>query len=212
MRSCDSDEVTLLIEHGMSLTQRCKLKNQTVLHHCASKFPNWDSSVEVVQLLLDKGADLHARDAQNLTPFLASAQYPSDGGPNSMLVLNFLLKRDDIDRMERIDALELAGAVILSNSILDNDRYTPRAFDYWRQALHLYGTCRKTTLVLETVSYTEWSTVADLEEIENYPTQQKIHSLLAQLRIYSSISWEAFYEFFGKCLGKPDFDDADFPF
>jgi len=209
MRRCDSDEVTLLIEHGMSLTQRCKLKNRTVLHHWASEDPNSNSSARVFQLLLKKGADLQARDAQNLTPVLAAAQcsrrfYFKPKFP----VLNFLSKSEDIDRMEKVDVLELAGAVIISNK-LDDNRYTPLAFDYWRQALHLYGTCRKTTLVFETVSYTEWSTVADLEEIENHPTQQKIHSLLAQLRIYSSISWEAFYEFFGKCLGKPDFDDAE---
>jgi len=201
MRRCGSNEVTLLIEHGMSLTQRCKLNNRTVLHYWASEFPNRDSSVKVVQLLLKKGADLQARDSQNLTPVLVAAQclcdcYSSPEFP----VLNFLSKNEDIDRMERIDALELAGAVILSNSIFDYDRYTPHAFDFWRQALPLYGTCSKTTLILETVSYREWSTVADLEEIENHPTQPRIHSLLIQFRIYSSISWEAFYKFVGEFL------------
>lgn len=63
---------------------------------------------------MDKGADLQARDFQNLTPLLVAAQRRDGCYPNFQ-VLDFLSEREDIDWMEKIDALEMAGAVIIGN-------------------------------------------------------------------------------------------------
>jgi len=162
---CGSDAVTCLVEHGMSLTLRCQSENRTFLHYWArEQFPSFKSAINVVQLLEDKGADLQARDYQNPTPLLAAAQ-PRDGCYPNFQVLDLLSKRD-IDWMEKIEALELAGAVIIGNRRSDPE-FILCGFTYWRIALHLRGAHHlKLSLVLKTVSYTEWST--ELEEIVNH--------------------------------------------
>ena len=68
--------------------------------------------------------------------------------------------------MEKIEALELAGAAIIGNRISDPE-FILCGFTHWQIALYLRGAHHlKSSLVLKTVSYTEWST--ELEEIVNH--------------------------------------------
>lgn len=71
-------------------------------------------SLIMVKLLLEKGNDLHACDSLGLNVILSAAH--RDGELPNLPVLEFLLdERDDISRIDKITALEMAGAVILSN-------------------------------------------------------------------------------------------------
>jgi len=96
--------------------------------------------------------------------------------------------------MDKIDALELAGAVILGDS-----KYAPlhpKAFEYWRRALQLRqletegGHLKKTPLKFEHVKTVEWVTTDELEDIIQHPSKYLVLSFLFQLRI--AISCEPF--------------------
>jgi len=111
MRSCcGANAVTTLINHGLILNQRNR-KGQTVLH-VWSDFRHFrvteEESLAVIKLILEKGASylLMARDHCGLTPILEAVLCENEK------VLNFLLESDSNDRLEKIDALELACAVI----------------------------------------------------------------------------------------------------
>jgi len=52
-------------------------------------------------------------------------------------VLDYLLARNDISQSEKIEALELAGAVILGYYGNTCPLLLAKAFGYWRQSLHL---------------------------------------------------------------------------
>jgi len=110
--------------------------------------------------------------------------------------LDFLLERDGINRIDKIDALEMAGAVILGQD--ENHANFPLAFQYWRRALTLRlmdtEDCRpicKTPTKSKSEQLSEWSTLDDLQRIEQQPAQRKVQSLLVRLRILSGIGWNA---------------------
>ena len=90
-------------------------------------------SLAVVQKLLETGHDLHSCDTSGLNVILKVAHC---GGrfPN-VPVLEFLLEREDISRIDKIDALEMAGSVLLAHD--ENHEQFPLAFQYWRRALIL---------------------------------------------------------------------------
>lgn len=113
---CDSwrgQITTLLVEWGLNLSQREPDSGSTVLHLWAGQFADIpeDKLLAVVQMLLKKGADLHTRYNYGFSVILAAAN-GDDKLPN-LNVLDYLLERDDIPRMDKIDALEIAGAIIL---------------------------------------------------------------------------------------------------
>ena len=95
--------------------------------------------------------------------------------------------------MDKIDALELAGAVALNGS--EEDR--PTAFKYWRQALRLRqnesNPKPKILLKLKNVRTIEWVTSVELEHIIQNPSEFEIQSFLVRLRILFSRkkSWKA---------------------
>ena len=144
---CDADCITKLINQGMDLTQRSSFFNETVLHYWAGglNFSNvalndgisyQEDLLRVVKLLIEKGADLLALDNWGFTPLLQAANGGSYRGdlPN-LTVLDFLLERKEYSRAEKIEAMELAGAVILQN--MEHAIMFHKAFEYWRKALHL---------------------------------------------------------------------------
>jgi len=144
---CDADAVTKLVNQGMDLTLRCPfMMDGTVLHYWASGFyfsgfwkavirPDQEDSLAVVKLLVEKGADVLALDDWGFTPLLVAANGLFSGDHLNLKVLDFLLEREEYSRAEKIEAMELAGAVILKNT--KNASLFNRAFDYWRKALHL---------------------------------------------------------------------------
>jgi len=186
---CGAKAVTTLINHGLILNQRNR-KGQTILH-VWTDFRQFrvteEESLAVIKLILEKGADylLMARDYCGLTPIL-EAVLSEYGEETNETVLNFLLENDSIDRLEKIDALELACAVIrVRNS-------SPLAFEHWRRALRLRMNqdppLHKIPLKLKSGLTKEWTTSEELEQVIQHPSEHDIQSILVQLRILSSRS------------------------
>jgi len=200
---CDADAVTKLINQGMDLTQRAPFFNETVLHYWAgvlyfSKSPTnadiayQEDSLRVVKLLIEKGADLLALDDRGFTPLLVAANRPYCGLSINLKVLDFLLTRKEYSRAEKIEAMELVGAVILQDN--KNASLFHVAFDYWRKSLHLRsqmeeedsGFIEKPRLNLKNVQTIEWNTSAELEDVIEHPDKFIIQSFFVRLRIFSS--------------------------
>jgi len=169
--SCGVVTLDDLIYHGLDLNQRDPSTGGTILHYWASLPRNntEEESLTVVKLLVTEGADLKAKDNRGFTPIHLTSiimnKYGEIRGPN-LRVLDFLLKRNDVGRMEKIEALELAGAVILSDN--QNASLFQKAFEYWRRALH---------------------------HVIHHPSEYKIQSYLTGLRILSSKSWRATFQY-----------------
>ncbi len=200
----------LLINLGMSLTQQCPLTGNTVLHHWASGCGpalNKDS-VAVVELLLANGADLKALNNCGFTPLnvaaIGSSSNKLHGHPNDP-VLRCLFHRDDINPFEKIDALELAGAIILLAQGFQS-KFIHLAFQYWNEAQDLressQGLIPKVpwSESINNVPWktTEWTTRTQLVELENNPLsytssyKRKFQAILVSRRILSRISSKAF--------------------
>jgi len=189
----DGQIITLLVQFGLNLSQRSPSpRGLTPLHIWAGEYnvQHEDMSLDVVKMLLERGSDIQARDYDGFSVILTAAQ-GNDNMPN-FPVLNYLLERDDISRTDKIDALELAGAVILGNE--ENHERFPLALHYWSRALALRAEGRplyKTPIKSKNKQLSEWSTTEDLLQIEQDPSQREVQSLLVRLRIFSSISWRA---------------------
>lgn len=142
-------------------------------------------SCDIVKLLVDKGADLLLKDDDGFTPLLKAAYGHRDDGPN-LKVLDFLLEKDEYSRMEKIESMELAGAVILVNA--GSSKY-PKAFDYWRRAYQLRQLEKeesKIPLQHESNGGTvEWDTLEELERVIEDPSEYKTQAFLVLLRILS---------------------------
>jgi len=155
-------------------------------------------SPQFVQSLMKGEGDVHVRDETGRTVILYAAYY--DGKSPNLDLLDILLERGDIPREDKIDALEMAGAVILSNED-KSDEEVALAFRYWRRALtlRLLNTednrpIYKAPLKSMNESLSEWSSLDDLLRIELDPSQHLTQSLLVQLRIFSSLGWRAVYQ------------------
>ncbi|XP_064110403.1 protein fem-1 homolog A-like [Macrobrachium nipponense] len=139
--------------------------------------------LEVVDFLLSKGANANGVTTFNSTPF-GSSVFPrtlrscqTSPGTRSLT---------DISRMEKIEALELLGA-----SVLDKIRDAVGAVEYWKSALSLRyvdGTLMypKPDHHLSCPlcdEFGEFTTVQQLEAIENNNNAVYVQSLLVRERI-----------------------------
>jgi len=79
-RMCGVDAITELINHGLDLKRRYPPTGETLLHSMASRSRNFteEDSLPIVQLLVEKGADLLARDNVGFTPLLLAADDQND--------------------------------------------------------------------------------------------------------------------------------------
>lgn len=193
----------LLVNLGMSLTQRRKVTGGTILHHWASSNGSFDQdTVPVIELLLAKGADLEALDKFGLTPLnVAAIGYPYDGSevhhcirPNEP-ALRYLLALEDTSLLEKINALELAGAVLLLLNG-DNRNSISQAFQYWNEALNLReGSIPKVSLNADKNVHwrtVEWTTRIELEQLQHHsPVNRKMQAILVARRILSHVSSKA---------------------
>jgi len=207
------ENVLMFINNGMDLTWRDPLKNGTILHYWAGTPFNYhnsnqENSLAVVKLLIEKGTDLLAVNSLGYTPLLEAAT-GRDGECPNLVVLDFLLERDEYSRLEKIEAMELTGAVILGNVHHLLTHLFLKAFDYWRKALQLrqmdvegFDHIQKTPLNLKTVCTTEWATSEELEDVIEHPETYMIQSFLVRLRIFSYRSWEAVTNLFWFCIEK----------
>jgi len=112
--------ITLLLEKGMSIDQRCPRLGRTLLHHMAGPANDEDED-EIVKLLLKKSTDCRGscrvRDHEGVTPIMPAA-IGNNIIPN-MRVLELFMDQDDIPNTEKIGALEVAAAVFLIHHFSD---------------------------------------------------------------------------------------------
>ncbi len=193
----EPDLVMLLINLGMSLTQRCT-ERKTIWHHWASS--QNEGAVFVVELLLEKGADHKAVDYYGITPLNAAAffrychaisgfSYAPHENPNEP-VLRHLLQREEYSLLEKIDALELVGAMILIEK--EDEVSVSKALQYWNDALNLRESAQESIpKILVNANniihwwIIEWTTRDQLEELQQRLDDMKIQAILVIRRILS---------------------------
>ena len=175
---CGAYATIALIEHGINLDLRDST-GRTVLHHWIdlASLPLYIIGgkklfTDGTNLLLDRGVDLNARPNKGFTPILYSAHQlknPSEQifDPSIQLgIFELLSERGETDLIEKIDALELAGAnLILEHMDLDD------AFRCWRNALRLRKEEKEEKIPLHTSGQAfEWETLEQLENIISDPS------------------------------------------
>lgn len=225
---CNNVEaITTLIEVGMSLTLRNPIDGSTVLHRWIGRKNIVQSgTLDVIQPLLEKSSDLKARNNDGFTPTLLAAVGINNFQSNfrhkttiqdadiernlNASILNFLLAREELDRTEKINSLELAGAIIIFFQGEQHIRSPPPklhrnhdnniGFDYWYRALQLRLGCTgdECEPILKTKTLdenngipNEWNTLDELQELEMRPSHWFLQASLIQLRILSSINFMA---------------------
>ena len=111
---------TYLSNKGAFLDQQCK-RGDTALHRAAHR-----GHLEIVSQLLALGA-LQLPNNQGLTPLL----YACDKG--SIEIVEYLIKRPECTKEQRIDALELLGATIANGKPRDINK----AFSYMKRGMEM---------------------------------------------------------------------------
>ncbi len=198
-RFCSPKATRLLIELGMSLVQQSSHLKRTVLHHLVA---DRHEDVEFLQFLLEKGADLQARDVNGLTPIMAAAlgSNPNLFGhsiPN-IILLNHLLEIEDISILEKINALEVAAACLLCYEHPTHDPFEllARAKDLRHRA-----NCPLILKITVNGHAAEWITsLYNQPGIQQRSSEFHIQSALIRFRILSTISWGAVNEHAWLCF------------
>jgi len=205
---CGADSIIELINHGLDLKLHDNIGG-TLLHNVLGAIiPPYfagENSLVIAKLLVDKGAELLARDNLGYTPILRAANFTYKRP--SFALLDYLLELDGIGRMEKIDALELAGATILFRP--KNAAHFPKAFDYWRRAHHLREMEKEASgASAEKISgpkkggTMEWTTLSQLVHVIQHPEEYKLQSLLVRMRIISGRSWKAVCSVLDLCVSR----------
>ena len=113
------DQITFLIKRGANVHLQDK-NGDTALHHAAR---NMNNSLEIVCALTAAGASQMCNN-QGLTPLLVA----SSTGNNA--AVEELLKNQEVTKEQRIDALELLGATIVTRPSWDVYDILSQAFSY----------------------------------------------------------------------------------
>ncbi len=144
---------------------------------------------EIVKLLFEMGADFQARDTEGITPIL-SAAIGDNRNPN-MVILKLFMEKDDIPNKDKIEALEVAAAVLLCGNRL-------HALEYCLSRAQELRKIEGITLIPNAPSNeraVEWATSSDLENVQQRQSELRMQSILIRLRIFSTKSWGAIYRF-----------------
>ena len=189
---CGVDATIALIDHGIDLDQR-NSNGKTILHHWASaeSVDFCDGAgkdlLPIVKKLVDMGADVTARDNKGFPPIF-NAIFTA----KNWTVVDFLLEQEEMDQMDKIEAMEVAAAIILRDLEPLDHMELELALGYWRQALRLRqkGPNQKTPITLKSGRIAEWISEDQLEGVIN-PFEYKLQSFYTLLRIFSSLSSEA---------------------
>ena len=173
--------VTLLSEHGANIDLQDKNGN-TALHHavCQCGFP-----LGVVNHLVTLGASLMCNN-RGLTPLLLA----SDKGCSE--VVEYLIKRPEITKEQRIDALELLGAsiVIMHPCVFDSHE---KGFKYIRLGMEERFSDPSHPLLkqpMEPAERKECQTLEELAQIEGDRNAVVIEGLIIKERIIGNKSPE----------------------
>ena len=195
----DVKPVTLLIKLGMDLRQTSPIMQRTCLHYWAGRTRD-TRSLDVVRLLLERGAELKPLDTLGLTPLMVAA-IGNEGTPN-LLVLDFFLDdlADAFTTQEKVDALEVAGSSLLGYK--DSPESIELGYNYWATALRLRTEATPTALVKSFPFTTrpgrsvEFMTIGELEQVKHSPpATRKTQAVLVRQRIMSGISSGGFVRY-----------------
>ena len=113
------DQITFLIKHGANVHLQDK-NGDTALHHAAR---NMNNSSEIVCALTAAGASQMCNN-QGLTPLLVASSI------GNIAAVEELLKNQEVTKEQRIDALELLGATIVTRPSWDVYDILSQAFSY----------------------------------------------------------------------------------
>lgn len=197
------EALTLLIELGMSVTQPCSHLGRTLLQHLVG--PVRIEDVNFIDFIIAKGADSTVRDKEGITPIM-SAAIGNYRVPN-ILILEHLLKKRNIPVIDKIEALEMAAAVLLGRE--ENGEYFERIFNFLDRAN--YFRTEENWLLTPEIPINgravEWITT-DRRLIQQSPSEYFTQSLLMRFRILSSKSWGAVYRHLWVSIW--DYMNADF--
>ncbi|XP_064110392.1 protein fem-1 homolog CG6966-like [Macrobrachium nipponense] len=175
LASCSGhlDIVKYLLNIGVDVNRR-NIYGKSALYGSVES-----GNLEVMKALLSYNAILEA-DYSGTTPLMAAS---SRGHAN---IVEYLVSRTDVSRMEKIEALELLGA-----SVLDKIRDAVGAVEYWKSALSLryvdgalmYPKPDHHLSCPLCDEFGEFTTVQQLEDIENNNNAVYVQSLLVRERI-----------------------------
>jgi len=195
------DAITSLLDHGLDFDQSDS-DDETALHHWVnlesnSSDPNRKrDALTVIEQLVDMGANIMDQDKNGFNVILAAVNN------ENWTTVDYLLEKDGVYRMVKIEAMELAGARILSIPYTHSE--LERAFVYWRQALRLRqlepALIKRIPFALKSGQAGEWITSDELEHVIEHPSEYQIQSFLVRLRICSSKSWGAVLDFLNECF------------
>lgn len=106
-----------LIKLGADINRK-SLKGNTAMHDCAES-----GALNIMKLLLTHGAKM-TPDSNGMTPLLAAAV------TGHTEIVEYLITRTEISRLEHIEALELLGA-----TFVDKKRDMLGALQYWKRSM-----------------------------------------------------------------------------
>ena len=175
----EASVVTFLTEHGANIDLQDK-NGDTALHYAVRGY-----SREVVTHLVTLGAS-HMCNNQGLTPLLLA----SDKGCSE--VVEYLIKRPEITKEQRIDALELLGAsiVIMHPCVFDSHE---KGFKYIRLGMEERFSDPSHPLLkqpMEPAERKECQTLEELAQIEGDRNAVVIEGLIIKERIIGNKSPE----------------------
>ena len=175
----EASVVTFLTEHGANIDLQDK-NGDTALHYAVRGY-----SREVVTHLVTLGAS-HMCNNQGLTPLLLA----SDKGCSE--VVEYLIKRPEITKEQRIDALELLGAsiVIMHPCVFDSHE---KGFKYIRLGMEERFSDPSHPLLkqpMEPAERKECQTLEELAQIEGDRNAVVIESVIIKERIIGNKSPE----------------------
>ena len=197
------DVIKMLIGLGIDTDPSTCRPFETLAHDWANSLD--PRSIEIFQLLVEKGVFIHKADDEGKTPLMVAA-IGSDGRPN-LDVFQFILNQEaqPVYRQHKIDALELLGSTYVNNMDFNMMDF---GLIYWRNAMDLrFNSPDEPPLPKPDLEFTpgiakavkdarEVKTLEELEDLINFndPDALRVQSILTYLRILgaeSSDTWNA---------------------